>query len=131
MARDKNKEITKEEKGNGEKKPVIEMPTFKQASELDVRNWELASCRMELLMMEQETIGLRRQISVYKKTIAELTCQLEGHQYDRMQQAVNERIGTVNPRYTALTKKIAEDCGVKDPKKMSIDTESFVVKDLG
>lgn len=133
MESDKTKEITAkvDDKDNGKKAPVIEMPTPKQASELDVRTWELQSCRMELLMMEQETVKLRRENSVLKKTIAELKCQLEAHQYDRMQAAINDKVETINPRYNAITKKIADDCGIKDPKKMSIDTETFIVKDIG
>jgi virulence-associated protein VapD len=133
MESDKTKEITGKagDKDNGKKAPVIEMPTPKQASELDVRTWELQSCRMELLFMEQETVKLRRENSVLKKTIAELNCQLEAHQFDRMQGAINDKVEQVNPRYQEITKKIAADCGIKDPKKMSIDTDTFVVKEIG
>jgi hypothetical protein len=112
-------------------KTNVEMPTPKLAKREDVQSFTIASLEMESLFKDLENINLRRDASQKKKQIAELTAQLEAHQFDRMQYEVNEKIKIINPRYNAISKKIAESVGISDPKKMSIDTETFIVKEIG
>lgn len=118
-----------DKKGNGEN--VVEMPTFKQAKLEDAHEYIVASIQMQAFFLEQDNIKLRRDNSVLKKTIAQLQCDVEAHQYDRMQAGVVQKMEIVNPKFNAIAKKIASDAGIDDPKKMSIDTDTFIVRELG